>query len=121
MIIFGKEKKFAMTVGAASEMAKMCPEGDLTRMGEIFDSGISFENVQKVAEMAIILSKAYEDRRRFEEPGYTPDPLTMEQALALTFDESMVLMQEILKTYSKDSEPSIEVEESKKEDGAKAV
>ena len=38
MEIYGKERGFSLTVRAASNVARLCPGGDLSKMGEILNA-----------------------------------------------------------------------------------
>ena len=66
------------------------------------------------------MSRAYEERQKLEDPNYVPDPLNADDLMALTLPEFLALNKQVLETYVGDSKPSIETEESKKEEGAKA-
>ena len=37
MIINGKDRKFLLTIGASAEISDLCPQGDLARLGEVFN------------------------------------------------------------------------------------
>lgn len=112
MIIHGKERKFLLTVGASAEIAELCPDGDLSRIGEAL--GVSFaKNLRFIARMIAAMSRGYEENRKYMEPGYEPDPLTVNEVLSLQMSEIKELQDEAFAAFKADTAPSVEVEQPK--------
>ncbi len=113
MKIHGKERNFCMTVGAAKRIAKLCPEGKLENLNVVMGTGNTVEMVDKVTEILVILNEGYESKRAYEEPGYTPDVLTVEELEALEIQELTKLQTEALRTMRRDQKPDVEVGQEK--------
>ena len=102
-----------MTVGAAKRIAKLCPEGKLENLNVVMGTGNTVEMVDKVTEILVILNEGYESKRAYEEPGYTPDVLTVEELEALEIQELTKLQTEALRTMRRDQKPDVEVGQEK--------
>ena len=113
MKIHGKERNFCMTVGAAKRIAKLCPEGKIANLNIVLSNDNTVEMVEKVTEILVILNEGYESKRAFEEPGYTPDVLTVEELETLEIQELTKLQTEALRTVRKDQKPDVEVGQEK--------
>ena len=112
MVVFGTERHFLLTVGAASEIASLCPDGDISRIGEIM--GASYDkSMVSIAKVIVALNKGYEQRQRFE-GGETHDPLTVDMLMALDIADLTRLQNEALKAFSRDSKQSIKTQSKKK-------
>lgn len=77
MIINGYEFHFAYTVGAFCSIAEM----DLPKPKTMS------EQCKVIMRMAVIMSKAYEDKQKVEDPAYKARYLTREEVSALSIDE----------------------------------
>ena len=120
MTVHGKERGFLLTVGASAEIAELCPGGELDRIGEVLE-GPYAKTLRMVAKIIAAMSRGYENNRKYEEPGYVPDPLTVDEILALPTPELKALEDEALAKFAQDTKPAVEVEPGKKTDGTKAV
>ena len=69
--------------------------------------------VETVTEILVILNEGYESKRAFEEPGYTPDVLTVEELETLEIQELTKLQTEALRTARKDQKPDVEIGQEK--------
>lgn len=113
MKIHGKERNFCMTIGAAKRIAKLCPEGKLENLNVMLNNGNTVDMVEKITELLVILNEGYENKRAFEELGYTPDVLTVAELETLEVDELTKLQTEALRTIRKDQKPDVEVGQEK--------
>ncbi len=84
VIVRGKEYPVAMTVQAFAEISDLCPGKDISRMDEISRMPAG-EGIVLVAKMAVAMSRAAENKRKYEDPEYTPNPLTLEAITTLEF------------------------------------
>lgn len=116
MQIYGREVGFRFTVGASAKISDLCPDGDITRLGEVLE-GQYGQITRDTAAIMVALSEGYEQARSFEAPGYKPQPLTMEEVLTLRMGEFAQLQQAALTAWAEDSKPTVEVEPEKKESG----
>lgn len=113
MEILGHEYGFLFSVGAEEELAARCPEGNIGRMKEL----LTAENPKRqenTKALLLILSKWYEAGRRFEEPGYEPQPLTEELLQLLPVNAFQQLQAEAFSAMVRDSRQTVEAEAPKK-------
>lgn len=120
MKILGKEYGLLLTVGATEEIAALCPEGDLTRIREALQRGKSTEITEFFASMAAAMSRGYEARKAFMEPGYEPRPLTPEILRLLTPEEMAAMQAETLEAFTAGKKTSVEAAEAKKNEASAA-
>ena len=113
MLIHGKERGFALTVGASAEIADLCPDGDLKRLGEVLD-GKYGEMLRSTAKIIVAMSRGYEDGKAFEDPGYKPDPLTDREVLSLTTEDFRRLQSEAMDAFQAGHKTTVETEPEKK-------
>lgn len=116
MQIYGREVGFRFTVGASAKISDLCPDGDITRLGEVLE-GQYGQVTRDTAAIMVALSEGHEQARSFEEPGYKPQPITAEEVMSLTMSEFNALQQAALAAWTEDSKPTVEVEPEKKESG----
>lgn len=114
MKIHGKERKFLLTVGASADIAELCPDGDMSKVGDILSTSSYAEQIKLTLRMAVAMNRGYEENKAFEVEGYTEDVLTEKELRTLKPAELEELSQEILAAYRGDMEPTIEVEPEKK-------
>lgn len=77
MQINGYDFHFAYTVGAFCDIADLHLEPAKTLPGQC----------KTICQMAVVMSKAYEDKKTLEDDGYTPRYLTMKEVRALSVNE----------------------------------
>lgn len=107
MEIHGREIKFRRTVGATCRIAEACPDGDIQRISET----MSPENLSKSQKFAAVfisaLNEGYEKSKAFEEDGYIPNPLTVDEIMCLDQDLFTGLMTEATDAF-KDIKQTVE-------------
>lgn len=108
MKINGVNRKFRLTIGAVAEISAICPDGDIDRMSELFESKDLGSILTATAKIAVAMNK-------YTDP--TIDPLTVEEVFGLEMPEFTALQNEILAAYKGDSTPQINAK-SKKKDAA---
>lgn len=116
MQVHGREVGFRFTVGASAKISDLCPDGDISRLGEVLE-GQYGKVARDSAEIVAALSEGYEQAQAYEEPGYKPTPLTVDEVMTLRVDEFARLQQAALAAWMEDSKPTVEVEPEKKEGG----
>lgn len=118
MIIHGRECGFRFTVRASIEVAELCPEKDLGRLGELFE-GTYQDIVAMFSKLAVILNKAYEEAVAFEGGGKPGKLITEEEIMFMTSQEFTVMKNEILEAIGGDTKRTVEAEPSKKNGAGK--
>lgn len=115
MIIHGKERGFALTIGATIEISEFCPNGDIGKIGDAITRGGYARQMTNICKLIVALNKGYEERRAFEEAGYIPDPITEAEVRSLTTADLTALQAEAMAAFAHDSETTVETKPSKKE------
>ena len=113
MQIYGREVGFRFTVGASAKISDLCPDGDITRLGEVLE-GQYGQVTRDTAAIMAALSEGYEQALSFEAPGHKPDPLTVDELFSLRPSAFSALQQAALASWAEDSKPTVEVEPKKK-------
>lgn len=116
MKLFGYEYDFALTVGASAQIADMCPDGDLSRIGEVLSGNNFSETAKNGAEIVAVMANAADAVKRFEGVSVDHPALTVEMLFALSQADFMAAMTEAMSAFGRDSKPTIEVEPSKKKE-----
>lgn len=116
MQVHGREVGFRFTVGASVKISNLCPDGDITSLGEVLE-GQYGRVARDTAAVVAALSEGYEQAQAYEVPGYKPRPLTVDEVMTLRVDEFARLQQAALTAWMEDSKPTVEVEPEKKEGG----
>lgn len=115
MKIRGKEIQFLRTVKATSDIASLCPEKDIERIGELFEGDLP-TTLETGAKIIHFLNEGYEMNKHFDDPSYVPQVLSVEEIMYLNENEFTELMQSALKGMTNGTETLIEVEEPKKKE-----
>lgn len=116
MQVHGREVDFLFTVGASVKISELCPDGDLSRLGELLE-GQYGQVTRDTATIIAALNEGYELAMAFEAPGYKPQPLTADELLALSFAEFGALQKAALEAWRAGNATTVEVEPEKKESG----
>lgn len=111
MQIRGREINFLRTVKASADISKLCPDGDLERIGELFDK--VYNVVEVGAHIIHYLNEGYEMNKHFDDPSYQPNIISIEEIMYLDEVTYQELMQSAMNSFS-NIETTIEIEETKK-------
>lgn len=114
MIINGKERGFLLTIGASAEISELCPQGDLSRLGEVFNQSYA-KQIRVTAKLIAAMSRGFENQKHYEDPDYEPDPLTVDEILTLDTNTFQELTHEVMQKFGADQQPTVETEAKKKE------
>lgn len=120
MTIYGREYGFKLTVGASVDIADLCPDGDLKRLREVIYGGVS-KTLTGTSGFVCAMSRGYEEARSFEEPGYVPSPITPALLRSLDMETFRQAVTEAMTAFVGDQQTTVEVEPSKKNEGASAT
>lgn len=121
MKIHGREIKFLRTVKATADLAKLCPNGDINRIGELFSEKDISTTIESGAKLIHFLNEGYEMNKQFMEPGYKPNIISVEEIMYLDDATYTSLIQSAMKGLSMGAETTIEVEEPKKKENHEGV
>jgi len=113
MKINGREIKFLRTVKATSDLARICPSGDIQRIGELFDNNDLAKTLESGAKLIHFLNEGYEMNKHFMNPDYKPNIISVEEIMYLDDKTYTELIQSAMKDLGVGAETSIEVEEPK--------
>lgn len=115
MEIHGKNRKFMLTVGAAIEIAALCPDGDIRKVGEIIGGTNAFGKMSTLtADIICALSKGYEQSKAYEENTPLEEPLSRAEVLSLKTEDFIALRNEAFAAFIADSTISVEAEQNTK-------
>ena len=82
MEINGREIKFLRTVKATAEIAKLCPDKDISKLTVLFAKDFP-TSVEVGAKIIHFLNEGYEMNKHFADRSYKPQPLEEEEILCL--------------------------------------
>lgn len=108
MKIHGKEIGFALTIGASVEIAKMCPNGDIRKIGELLDGNDYTKTVEVSTKLIKLMNDGFCGIERIN--GRTAEPLTEEEILLFTPKELHDVTAEVMKTFVGDTHGEVETE-----------
>lgn len=114
MLIHGREVHFLLTVGATRAVARMCPDGDISNIGLIFEGKSTDKMIDIIAELSAAMSTGYEEQRKYLEQGYVPNPISKEEVLTLTIPELEELQKELMGEIGAGMKTEVEAEPDKK-------
>lgn len=114
MVLNGKERHFALTVGAYFDIAQICPEHDITMLGDL----LSNDNMamQTIIKMAVAMNKAYNDQRQWQGLETEGDSLTEAELYTMPLDGLKALSNEVMASYTLGSATEVEAKDSKKKE-----
>ena len=101
MELNGREVGFRRSVFATMEIAKICPNKDPNRLGELLGGDIVTS-----METAITFVCA----KKLEDPAYKPNPITEEELLDETEGSLMDLVNAAVDAYMADGKQTVEAE-----------
>lgn len=115
MVIFGEEYGFMLTVGASAAIADLCPDGDLTRIGEVLE-GKTGDVIRFTARFIVEMAKGFDDARHFAGEEITHKPLTIEMVMALPSEVFKEAESAAVIAFRGDTKTTVEVAPPKKEE-----
>lgn len=115
MVINGKKRELLLTVGASVGIAELCPNGDMSRLGEVLSAETVYgQQVKSISKIIIEMNRGFETAKKFKVPDYEPDVITEEELMALPPRVFAELQREALAAFKVDTKTTVEVEPSKK-------
>lgn len=110
----GREINFKYSVGACIELARLCPEGDISNLMAYLNDNEAGRRAENRMRFVCILSLMGEKAAAFETPGYRPQPLTYEEVASLTLDEFAAVFNAAVDAYGRDTHRTVRAILSKK-------
>lgn len=111
MKVQGREIKFLRTVAINFEIAKICPEQKLERMGDLFDCD-SAEASMNMIKFIRLMNQGYEEAKHFEDPSHEIQLVDEEALKYMDFAIVSELFQEAVNAFL-GVKQTVEVEPSK--------
>lgn len=115
MIINGREIKFLRTVKATADIAKLCPDGNIEKLNELFSGDLS-TTLETGAKMIHYLNEGYEMNKHFMDRKYQPNIIGVDEILYLDDQTFTELMKSAMEGLGVGAETTVEVEEPKKKE-----
>lgn len=117
MELNGRQVHFKRTIWSTSAIMKLCPNGDLSRIAEVF-SGDTADQMMAAASFIVIMSQGYEFFKEFEMrrvgQEYKQDPVTLEELMAIEDIETFYKAQEeAIAAFVGDAKVTVESEPPK--------
>ena len=112
MIVHGREIKFLRTVWAVNEISKICPQHNIGKFNEILKDESTITINDTWATFIVALNTGYEMAQKYEDKGYQPNPLTVEELYTIREKDFTTLISEAMHAWFEDK-VTVEVEESK--------
>lgn len=82
----GEKRPLELTVQGYADVCALCPGGTMETIEEMAKKPLA-EYAMFCLQVIAALSRAAEEKQAFEQPGYTPRPLTMAELTTLTMGE----------------------------------
>lgn len=113
MEINGREIGFRRTVLANTRIAEMCPNHDINRINEIFKSKDAALQINFAVNFVLAMNEGYEKARKFNDPEYTPVPLTREELELCDVGVLNTLFETAADAFRVDGKVTVETEPTK--------
>lgn len=111
MLINGREVLFKRTVKANCDIADMCKDQNINNIESLFEG--SYQASQRTsAKFMAVLSEGYELSRVYQDPGYKPHPLTVDEAMNMGDEEFTEAFKEAIQAYAGEK-PTVETQPAK--------
>lgn len=117
MKIYGQDYEFLLTVSASAKIADLCPDHDLSRLGEVM-SGPYSEIMVAAATIVVAMAEGYDRNARRSGCEVTHEPLTVDALLDLPAPEFKAIQMAAMEAFRADIKPTVEVAPGKKKEKA---
>ncbi len=109
-----KEIKFARTMWADIQLAKLCPGNEIGRLEEIMNTNDFVKQMDTAINIILIMKESYDRRAKYEDKSYEAEPLTRTDLEMLNEEELLDLLNKAFETFGVDGETTVETEPVKK-------
>lgn len=111
MKVQGREIKFLRTVKTNFDIAEICPEQKLERMGDLFPDD-SLESLKNMMRFISLMNQGYEEAQHYEDPTHEIEVIKEEDMMYMPSDDMSNLFQEAVNAFL-GIKQTVEVEPSK--------
>ena len=111
MKINGREIKFLRTVKTNFDIAGICPDGKLEKMGDLFPDD-SLESIKNMVKFIQLMNQGYEEAKHYEDPTHEVVVIKEEDIMYMPNDDMSNLFQEAVNAFL-GVKQTVEVEPSK--------
>jgi len=115
MKIRGREINFLRTVKTTSDISKLCPDGNIERVEELF-AGTIADTLENGAKIIHFLNEGYEKNKKLDDPSYEPKIISVEEIMLLDEKTFEALLKSAFESFNVGAETTIELEDSKKKE-----
>lgn len=122
MTIRGREIRFMCTVEAHHKISAIAQDNNIdTVLHMLQDPSDTVALYTNVVLFTAAMSEGFEQHRAWEEPDYTPNPLTLDELAHLRRKELDTLFGEAMEAFIEDIGVSVETKEPQKKTGEAAA
>jgi hypothetical protein len=108
-----REIKFERTVWAERQLAKMCPNNDIKKLGDVVTSDDFDKQMEAIENMIISMNEAHERKAHFLDNSYEMHVITKEELEYMTEEELMELSNLAFADFLEDGKTEIATEQKK--------
>lgn len=108
-----KDIKFERTVWAERQLAKLCPNNDIKKLGEVLSSDDFCQQIETIEKMIVIMNEAYERKAHYLDNSHEKNVITIEELDNMTENELMELSNLAFASFTEDGKTEIETEPKK--------
>jgi len=119
MELNGREVGFRRSVLATTKIAEVCPNRDISKLGDLLGADI-VTAIDAAVAFVCALSEAYELHRKREDPAYIPNPVTKEELMDEDEETLMALVMAGVEVFHADGKVTVEAEAPKGKNGEPA-
>lgn len=106
MELNGREVGFAYNVLASLKVAKLCPDGKLENIEQLF-GGTYDEDILNTSRFMIALNEGWIAVEKSKNPEFDVKPLTEDELMLLTSADYLAFQEEALKAYNAGNKRSV--------------
>ena len=107
-----------MTVGASIEIARLCPDGDISRVSEIFDQNHFAKTMENTAKFIVALHRG---ARRAEDGRDAELYLTEDDIYNMEVSEIQELQLAAVAAFRRDGKTEVEIKPAKNGEGEREI
>jgi hypothetical protein len=106
MELNGREVGFTYNILASLKVAKLCPDGKLENIEQLF-GGTYDDDVSNTSKFMIALNAGWIASMKAQDPEFDVKPLTEDELMLLTSADYLAFQQEALKAYNAGNKRSV--------------
>lgn len=106
MELNGREVNFVYNVLASLKVARLCPDGKLENIEQLF-GGTYDDDVTNTSKFMIALNAGWIAAQKSQDPDFDVEPLTEDELMLLSSADYLVLQNEAVKAYEAGNRRSV--------------